>query len=89
VSSTRSRCVGATSGCAPISRPRIGTVIGLDDDMPSLMVAADALVENAGGLTCMEAFATGLPVITYLPIAGHGKDKRGDDGAGGGQPLCA
>jgi hypothetical protein len=38
------------------------------------MTAADALVENAGGLTCMEAFASGLPVVTYLPIAGHGKD---------------
>ena len=42
--------------------------------MPALMSAADALVENAGGLTCMEAFAVGLPVITYKPIAGHGKD---------------
>jgi processive 1,2-diacylglycerol beta-glucosyltransferase len=51
-----------------------GTVIGWTDDMPALMVAADSLVENAGGLTCMEAFAVGLPVITYLPIAGHGKD---------------
>ena len=28
--------------------------------MPALMTAADALVENAGGLTCMEAFAVGL-----------------------------
>lgn len=51
-----------------------GTVIGWSDEMPALMTAADALVENAGGLTCMEAFAVGLPVITYLPIAGHGKD---------------
>ncbi len=51
-----------------------GTVIGWTDDMPALMKAADALVENAGGLTCMEAFAVGLPVITFLPIAGHGKD---------------
>jgi len=51
-----------------------GTVIGWTDDMPALMAAADALVENAGGLTCMEAFAVGLPVVTYLPIAGHGKD---------------
>ena len=42
--------------------------------MPALMTAADALVENAGGLSCMEAFAVGLPVVTYLPIAGHGKD---------------
>jgi hypothetical protein len=38
------------------------------------MSASDALVENAGGLTCMEAFAVGLPVITFRPIAGHGKD---------------
>jgi hypothetical protein len=51
-----------------------GTVIGWTDEMPALMTAADALVENAGGLTCMEAFAVGLPVITFLPIAGHGRD---------------
>ncbi len=51
-----------------------GTVIGWTEEMPTLMSAADALVENAGGLTCMEAFAVGLPVITYKPIAGHGKD---------------
>ncbi len=51
-----------------------GTVIGWTDEMPALMSASDALVENAGGLTCMEAFAVGLPVITFRPIAGHGKD---------------
>ena len=51
-----------------------GTVIGWTDQMPALMSASDALVENAGGLTCMEAFAVGLPVITFKPIAGHGKD---------------
>jgi len=51
-----------------------GTVIGWTDEMPALMAASDALVENAGGLTCMEAFAVGLPVITFKPIAGHGKD---------------
>jgi UDP-N-acetylglucosamine:LPS N-acetylglucosamine transferase len=51
-----------------------GTVIGWTDEMPALLSAADALVENAGGLTCMEAFAVGLPVITFKPIAGHGKD---------------
>jgi hypothetical protein len=31
------------------------------------------LVENAGGLTSMEAFAAGLPVVSYRPIAGHGR----------------
>jgi processive 1,2-diacylglycerol beta-glucosyltransferase len=51
-----------------------GTVIGWTDQMPALMSASDALVENAGGLTCMEAFAVGLPVITFKPIAGHGKE---------------
>jgi hypothetical protein len=51
-----------------------GTVLGWTDEMPALMAAADATVENAGGLTAMEAFAAGLPVITFHPIAGHGKD---------------
>ncbi len=51
-----------------------GTVLGWTDEMPALMAASDALVENAGGLTAMEAFAAGLPVISFHPIAGHGKD---------------
>lgn len=51
-----------------------GTVLGWTDDMPGLMAAADALVENAGGLSAMEAFAAEVPVITFHPIAGHGKD---------------
>ena len=51
-----------------------GTVLGWTDEMPALMDACDVLVENAGGLTAMEAFAVGLPVITFQPIAGHGKD---------------
>lgn len=51
-----------------------GTVLGWTDEMPFLMAASDALVENAGGLSAMEAFAAGLPVISFHPIAGHGKD---------------
>jgi len=50
-----------------------GRAIGWTDRMPSLMAACDALVQNAGGLTSMEAFAVGLPVVTYLPIPGHGR----------------
>ena len=42
--------------------------------MPALMAACDALVENAGGLTSLEAMRAGLPVVSYLPIAGHGRD---------------
>ena len=51
-----------------------GTVLGWTDEMPALMAAADVLVENAGGLTAMEAFAAGVPVVTFRPIAGHGKE---------------
>ncbi|MFI1760914.1 glycosyltransferase [Streptomyces sp. NPDC020800] len=45
---------------------------GWVDDMPGLMHAADALVQNAGGLTSLEAFASGLPVVSYRCIPGHG-----------------
>jgi UDP-N-acetylglucosamine:LPS N-acetylglucosamine transferase len=51
-----------------------GTILGWTNDMPQLMAACDVMVENAGGLTANEAFAVGLPVVTFLPIAGHGKD---------------
>ena len=47
-------------------------ILGWTDDMPALMVACDALVENAGGLTSLEAMRAGLPVVSFDPIAGHG-----------------
>lgn len=56
-----------------LQRQRVGHVFGWVDDMPGLMQAADVLVENAGGLTALEAMACGLPVATYRPIPGHGK----------------
>ncbi len=55
-----------------------GRALGWRDDMPSLMVAADALVENAGGLTSMEAFSVGLPIVSFKPIAGHGKENTAE-----------
>lgn len=58
---------------ATLEQRAVGTILGWTDAMPELMVAADALVENAGGLTSMEAFSCGLPVISYQPIAGHGR----------------
>ncbi|WP_328752703.1 UDP-N-acetylglucosamine--N-acetylglucosamine transferase [Streptomyces sp. NBC_00285] len=45
---------------------------GWVDDMSSLMHAADVLVQNAGGLTSLEACASGLPVASYRCIPGHG-----------------
>lgn len=52
-----------------------GSVIALGwiDDMPTLMRACDVVVQNAGGLSSLEALATGLPVITYRCLAGHGR----------------
>ena len=52
--------------------PGPALVLGWTDDMPSLMAACDALVENAGGLTSLEAMRVGLPVVSFDPIAGHG-----------------
>jgi UDP-N-acetylglucosamine:LPS N-acetylglucosamine transferase len=47
--------------------------MGWRDDVPQLMRACDLLVENAAGQTAMEAFAVGLPVLSYRPLPGHGK----------------
>lgn len=50
-----------------------GHVMGWVDDMPTLMRAVDIVVENAGGLTCQQSLAAGLPTVTYRPIPGHGR----------------
>jgi hypothetical protein len=41
-------------------------------DMPGLMAACRAVVDNAAGQTALEALAMGVPVIGYRPIPGHG-----------------
>lgn len=48
-------------------------VHGWCTDMPGLMHACDVLVQNAGGLTALEALACGLPVASYRCIPGHGQ----------------
>lgn len=50
-----------------------GIALGWRDDMPDLMAAAFAIVDNAAGLTCKEALAAGLPVVSYGGIPGHGR----------------
>lgn len=54
---------------------RIGgaRVFGWVDDLDRFMAAADVVVENAGGLTAMEAMAMGVPVVSCHPIPGHGR----------------
>lgn len=50
-----------------------GRPLGWVDDVPGLMAAADVLIDNAGGLTCLEALVSGLPVVVYRPLPGHGR----------------
>jgi UDP-N-acetylglucosamine:LPS N-acetylglucosamine transferase len=55
-------------------RARPGVVaLGWRDDVHLLMQLADVLVNNAGGLSMTEALVSGLPAVTYRPIAGHGR----------------
>jgi UDP-N-acetylglucosamine:LPS N-acetylglucosamine transferase len=51
-----------------------GRVIALGwvDDMPSLLRAADVVVHNAGGLSSLEALASGIPLVSYRCLPGHG-----------------
>jgi UDP-N-acetylglucosamine:LPS N-acetylglucosamine transferase len=46
--------------------------LGWVSDMAALMAASDVVVQNAGGLTSLEARQSGLPVVTYRSLPGHG-----------------
>nr|WP_324604171.1 hypothetical protein [Streptomyces sp. Tu 6176] len=43
-------------------------------DMPALLRACAALVDNAAGQTAVQALAAGLPVVGYRPLPGHGTE---------------
>lgn len=45
--------------------------LGFTRKMPQLMRSADLLITKAGGLTCSEALACGLPMIIFRPLPGH------------------
>jgi UDP-N-acetylglucosamine:LPS N-acetylglucosamine transferase len=47
-------------------------IVGWTDELPTFMAAADCLVQNAGGVTCLEAIAARLPIVFFRPIPGHG-----------------
>ncbi len=46
--------------------------LGWRTDMSALVAAAACVVQNAGGMTSLEALAAGTPTLTYRPIPGHG-----------------
>ena len=48
-------------------------ILGWSKDLPALMSAADCLIQNAGGMTCIEAIEMGLPMLMFEPILGHGE----------------
>ncbi|PWI40934.1 galactosyldiacylglycerol synthase [Streptomyces sp. ICBB 8177] len=48
--------------------------LGWVTDMPALLAAVRAVVENAAGQTAAQALAAGVPVVSYRPIPGHGAD---------------
>jgi processive 1,2-diacylglycerol beta-glucosyltransferase len=50
--------------------PRI-TVLGYTDRIERVMACADLLVSKAGGVTCAESMAMGLPMVIVPHIAGH------------------
>jgi len=56
-----------------LERAGLGRPLGWRDDVPALLAAADVLVDNAGGLTCLEALAVGLPVVLFRVLPGHGR----------------
>lgn len=49
------------------------TVLDWVDDMPTYLHATDVVLTNAGGSTVLEALACGRAVVTYRPIAAHGR----------------
>lgn len=53
-------------------RPEV-IALGWRDDVPALMRDADCVLDNAGGFSSLEALASGTPVVSYRPLAGHGQ----------------
>ncbi len=57
-----------------LSRTSGVEALGWVDDMATEMAQADVVIDNAAGSSAKEALALGVPVVTYRPIAGHGRD---------------
>lgn len=58
---------------AALTDAGIGIAVGWTSNVRALLAAADVLVHNAGGLSCLEAYAAGVPVVGYACLPGHGR----------------
>ncbi len=47
--------------------------LGWVDDVAQLLSSVDVVVQNAGGMTTLEARSIGVPTITYRCLPGHGE----------------
>lgn len=56
-----------------IASQRFATALGWVEDMSTLLIAVDIVVQNAGGITSMESLASGRPVVSYRCVPGHGE----------------
>ncbi|WP_432994707.1 MGDG synthase family glycosyltransferase [Dactylosporangium sp. CA-233914] len=56
-----------------IARTGRAVALGWVDDMPALMRSCRVVVQNAGGLSSLEALTAGRAVLTYRCIPGHGR----------------
>jgi hypothetical protein len=57
---------------ARIAEAGSGIALGWVSEMPALVRASDVVVQNAGGLTSLEAMSAGVPVVSYRCLPGHG-----------------
>jgi processive 1,2-diacylglycerol beta-glucosyltransferase len=56
-----------------IESHRSAIALGWVEDMQTLYAAVDVVVQNAGGITSLEALTAGLPVVSYRCLPGHGE----------------
>lgn len=50
------------------------TPVPFTREMPQLLAASDGMLTNSAGMTTMEGFARGRPIVLYRPVPGHGVD---------------
>jgi UDP-N-acetylglucosamine:LPS N-acetylglucosamine transferase len=56
-----------------LSRDSRIITFGWVEDMATLIRACDLVIQNAGGLSSLESLASGVPVLTYRCLPGHGE----------------